>query len=147
MKMKVTLVVVLSATLCMAQKLTQTKPAPPDTASASVPQDAKKADCPCCQNMSNGNGAKSCCQHDAANTSKKETVSCCQGKDGVSCLKDDKGSSTDSTRAESKCCGGDGIEGCCAKPEKTSEHAAMGCCEQPDRHCEMMHRSDSDMSK
>ena len=42
MKMKVTLVVVLSATLCMAQKLTQTKPAPPDTASASVPQDAKK---------------------------------------------------------------------------------------------------------
>lgn len=147
-KIKILAVFMLSAVLSVAQTLTQTKPVPPDTPSASsVAQDTKKAGCPCCQKMAEGKDAKSCCPHDAATTGEKEATSCCQGKDGTSCMKGDKDKSADAACGNGKCCGGNTEEGCCAKADKTTEQVTMACCGGPDGHCAMAHHAHRDLNK
>src|SRR5579884_2821485 len=117
MKIRFLAVLLFVAALCMAQTASQSAPAPPDT----------KAACP----MMAGKDAKSCCQHKSAAKDGK-AMSCCEGKDGISCMKD--GGKT----SASGCCQGKDHKDCCDKCEKASGETAMACCGNGG-HCGMNH--------
>jgi hypothetical protein len=72
-------------------------------------------------------------------------MSCCKGKDAMSCMKGDKDKSADA--CSNGKCGGDGKEGCCSKSDKTTEQAAMACCGANGDHCGMAHHDHGDISK
>ena len=129
MKIRIIAVVMLSAVFSLAQTFTETKPVPGDEPkAASVAQAQKQTDCPCCQKMAEGKDAQpGCCQHDAATKGETQAASCCQGKDGISCMKGDPDKSSAAGSKGGHCCGDD-KKGCCQKTGQTSEHAAMACC-------------------
>jgi len=147
MKFNRMLLILCLATASVAQT---SAPAKPDSsadqkATAAEPVKAK-TDCPCCQKMADSKDAKSCCHHDAAAKGETEAMSCCNGKDGMSCMKSDKDKSADAACANGKCCG-DSKEGCCAKADKTTEQAAMACCGGASGHCGMAHHDHGDMKE
>jgi hypothetical protein len=144
MKVKILAVLLFSAAFCLAQSNNQNKSDAGKAATADAPQSAAKMDCPCRKAMAEKKDAKSCCHQDSA-AKDKEAMSCCQGKDGMSCMKDDKTNSADA--AAGKCCKGDDQKGCCAKSDKATE-TAMACCGgSSGGHCGMQHHDHADMDK
>ena len=129
MKHRFAAVLLLMAVASFAQTTTQTQPsAKPAEAAASAPAE-KKAGCPCCQKMAEGKPTDSCCMHhhDAKDG---EAMSCCGGKDGMSCMKNDKDKSSNAACGGDKCCGGEkccgGDKGCAMA--KNDGDKAMACC-------------------
>jgi hypothetical protein len=148
MKFNRMLLILSLATLSVAQTSTPTKPdSSADQKAEAAQQVTAKADCPCCQKMADSKDAKSCCHHDAAAKGEKEGMSCCQGKDGMSCMKSDKDNSADAACAKDKCCASDSIKGCCARSDKTTEQASMVCCGGASGHCGMAHHDHGDMNQ
>ena len=127
MKTKSLIVLLFLCSLCLAQTASQSTPAQPD-AKASCPMMSKDA--------------KSCCHHKSVANDEKQKMSCCEGKDGMPCMKDG-GKSAES--AAPNCCQGKDHKACCGKCEKASGEAAMACCEKGG-HCGMNHES-ADLGK
>ena len=147
MKSRITAIMftIVLAAFSWAQTATPANPTQPSTATAPV---ATKADCPCCQKITDGKATESCCAHHQDGSAKAET-SCCKGKDGkdaMSCMKGDKDKSADACCLSGKC-GGEGKEGCCSKSDKTTEQAALACCGANGGHCGMTHRDHADINK
>jgi hypothetical protein len=145
MKIKIFAAILLSALVCLAQTSNQTNPSAGKTQSSEAQvQSGTKAICPCCKTMAESKDAKPCCQHDSATKDSKETMSCCSGKDGMSCMKDD----TARSNAAGTCCGGSDQKGCCAKSDKNSEQTAMACCGgSGGGHCGMQHHDHGNLNK
>ncbi|MGA8154058.1 MAG: hypothetical protein WB952_24115 [Terriglobales bacterium] len=146
MKFKQMLLILCLATLSVAQTSTPAKTDPgPGEKAATNAQVKAVADCPCCQKMADSPDAKSCCRHDAATTSEQKAMSCCQSKDGMSCVKGNKDKSVDAACASGK--GGDkATEKCCAKNDKT-EQATMACCGGATGQCGMAHHNHGDVKE
>ena len=96
----------------------------------------------CCghHDMKAGEGEMACCHHDAAKEG-DTAMSCGGGKDGKSCMKDDKGANASTSAGccpNGDCCGKG--KSCCesAKDTKTT---AMACCSGG--HCGMMNHSEA----
>jgi len=106
----------------LAQTATQITPAPAQgipAASDTKPQ------CPCCQKSGDEKGEMACCAHHAkAEQSDKKTMSCCHGKDSMSCMKGEKDKSAEAACGKGKCCGEKG----CAMGDKKEGEMAMSCC-------------------
>jgi hypothetical protein len=129
MKHKLLALVLALTAVSWAQTATQ-------TAASDQPQSTEKVKCACCDKMASADSkdAKMCARHGKHAKGKdccarKEAASCC-GKDGKSCMKDDKAAAScckdcGKDKTASSCCGNDCKEGCCSK--KTE--AAMNCCQ------------------
>lgn len=146
----ITLFLALSA-VSWAQSATQTSPSAPLQSTTS-----EKAKCSCCEKMSSSDmkdkhgdmkDMHACCSHDDAmagdhkdmTSHHKEMASCCEGKDGGSCMKAkdaaDKACcgdkcSKDTTAAS--CCGGKDSGDKCSKDGKaccsSEKKSARNCC-------------------
>ena len=148
MKFKQILLILCFATVSVAQTSNQPKADPSaEQKAVAAEQGTAKADCPCCQKMTDSKDAKPCCQHDAAAKGEKEAMSCCQGKDGMSCVKADKDKSADAASANGKCCGGEDQKGCCQKSDKGTGQAMMACCGGPSGQCGVAHHDHGEMNK
>jgi hypothetical protein len=94
----------------------------------------------CAQHAKDGQGEMACCHHTGAKDG-EAAMACCGGKDGKSCMKDDKAANAGTVASccpNGDCCGKG--KACCdsAKDTKT---AAMACCSGG--HCGMMGHADS----
>jgi len=127
MKIKFLVALLFLSALCLAQTASQSAPARADT----------KASCPMM-----GKDAKSCCQHKSVTNEDKQKMSCCEGKDGMACM---KGAAKSAESAAPGCCQGKDHKACCEKCEKASGETAMACCEKGG-HCGMNHES-ADLGK
>jgi len=126
MKIKSLIVLLFLCTLCLALTASQSTPAQPD-AKASCPMMSKDA--------------KPCCHHKSAANGEQQKMSCCEGKDGMACMKD----AAKTANGCGSCCSGKDKKACCAKCEKASAETAMACCEKGG-HCGMNHES-ADLGK
>ena len=150
MKSRLTAIVFIFALAAFswAQTVTPPQPGPTQPPTGTV-KAASKADCPCCQKMADSKATNSCCAHHQDGSAKSD-MPCCKGKEGkdaMSCMKGDKDKSTDASSSSGKCCGDGGKEGCCSKPDKTTEQAAMPCCGANGEHCGMAHHDHADLNK
>lgn len=143
MKFKFAVFALCFSILSFAQTSNQSKPDSTKSQASTVAQSETKTECPCCKAMADSKDAKSCCHHDA--TASKEGVGCCGGKDGTSCMKNDKAKSADATSGS--CCGGTDQKGCCAKSDKAPEQTAMACCGGSGGHCGAQHHEHGDVNK
>jgi len=154
--MKYTFIVIVFcafASFSCAQTASPSKANPSTSTTAAVPA-SPKADCPCCQKMSDGKAMESCCTHHA-DVSGKAEMPCCKGKEGndaMSCMKADKDKPADASSANGMCCAGKEKEGCCSKSDKTTsdkttEHAVMACCGANGEQCGMAHHDHADINK
>lgn len=125
---KLTTLILILALAGWAQTATQTPTTPADTQKSPAGQAETKNGCPCCQKMAEG---MSCCHHGKG---EKAATSCCNGKDGQTCMKGDK--SANASCADCKCCNGQGKKDCCANCAK-NDTMAMTCCGHG--HCGMEH--------
>lgn len=137
MKFKLMILALSFSAVSFAQTANPSKPDVTKSQAPAATQSEAKAECPCCKAMAGGKDAKPCCQHESTAKDGKDTPACCQGKEGMSCMKGDKAKSVDS--ASACCCAGADKKGCCAKSEKTSEPTAVACCSGPGGHCGMQH--------
>ena len=143
MKFKLIVFALFFSMLSFAQATNQNKPDPTKSQPQVAAQSGVKTECPCCNGMTDSKDGKPCCQHESAAKDGKDTPACCQGKDGVSCMKGDKAKSADAA----PCCGGADQKGCCTKSEKTSEATTMACCGGPGGHCGMQQHEHADLNK
>jgi hypothetical protein len=95
------------------------------TPNPTTPQDSPKAACSdCCKHMASdkdSKDAKGCC-HDMKASADGKT-SCCEGKDGMSCMKGEK---ADASCDKGKCCDMKDSKGCCSHAD--GDKTAMACC-------------------
>lgn len=103
-----------------AQSATQTTPPP------SAP--AEKANCACCDKMTQSKDGHAACMRHAKNGDAKQMGSCCAGKDGASCCGKNAKSCMNNAKSGS-CC----KSGCCQDTDKTASGCAgksccRGCC-------------------
>lgn len=150
MKSRLTAIVFILALAAFswAQTVTPPKASPTQPPTAAAPA-TTKADCPCCQKMTEGKATDSCCAHHQDGSAKSE-MPCCKGKEGkdaMSCMKGDKDKSTAASTPNGKYCSGEGKEGCCSKADTTTEQTAMACCGANGEHCGMAHHDHADINK
>jgi len=129
MKIRLLTLLLFVSALCLAQTASQSTAPQGATPDNKVQSDAKVA-CP----MMAGKDAKSCCHHDSAAKDGKGKMSCCDGKDGMSCMK----AGDKSADGCGKCCSGADMKACREKCEKASGETAMACCGNGG-HCGMQH--------
>ena len=137
MKPKLLAIILAVSAFSWAQNATPAQSASPQPSTGPAPA-ATKAECPCCQKMSDNDATMSCCAHHNDTSAKSnadcckgkegkpamscskakdgdDAMSCCKGKDGkdaMSCMKEDK--SANASSSSKKSCGGDGMHGCCS---------------------------------
>ena len=128
MKYKMLAAILALTVMSWAQTTTQTTPSAPQQSTASADKDK----CPCCDEKAMAKEEKSCCHHEMVGMDKKamsccmgEKASSCCGKEGSSCMKEDKAKTAAATCGDQ--CGKDHEKGCCASHKK-DEKAAMNCC-------------------
>jgi hypothetical protein len=139
MKIKVFAIILLSAVIGLAQTDSQNGPStanPQTNENASAPKAAGS----CCKAMAQCKDEKTCCHHDSATTDSKQ-MSCCNEKQGMSCMKDETAKSAES------CCAKSDQKDCCKKAEKTTVRTAMVCCGGSANQCGMKSHDHADLGK
>jgi len=147
MRLKILLPILALAVASWAQTATQpANPAPSEGTTAAAPD--TKAQCPCCPKAADGKTEMACCAHHGkAATSEKEAMSCCEGKDSMTCMKSKQAESAQGASASGKCCCG-GDKDCCGKSDKGTEQTAMACCNGAGGQCGKDHpHHHGDMNK
>ena len=141
MKFKLIVFGLVLSIFSFAQTANQSKPDSTNAQAPAAAQSQAKGECPCCKAMADSKDAK-CCHHNASAKAGEEAKSCCEGKDGMACMKDSKNSSVEAA----SCCKGADQKGCCAKSDKAPAETAMACCASGG-HCGMQHSDHADVNK
>ena len=140
MKLRLLAAVLAVSAFSYAQSATPAQSTSPQPSTTPAPA-ATKAECPCCQKMSDEKTPMSCCAHHQDNSAHSEmpcckgkdgkeamscskgkdgdkTMTCCQGKhdkDAMSSMNADKDKSVNAPSSPKKSCGGEGKASCCSQ--------------------------------